>query len=158
MLDEAQLIAFSRRFGELATFHDANKCSATAPEIFRISNVQQDGQALRGSSDTVGDYFRKIARCWHTDGSYKALLALATCLYGLEVSDEGGDTLFANMAAAYDALSQAMKVRLEGLHMVHNYENNMALTPGHPPMTAQDRMLLPPVTHPVVRRCAGDRI
>lgn len=158
MLDEAQLIAFSRRFGELANFHDVNKRSATAPEIFRISNVGQDGQALRGSSDTVGDYFSKVTRRWHTDGSYKAVPALAACLYGLEVPDEGGDTLFADMAAAYDALSQAIKTRSEGLHMVHNYENNMALTPGHPPMTAQDRTLLPPVTHPVVRRCARDRM
>jgi len=156
-LDEAQLIAFGRRFGELASFHDADKRSATAPEIFRISNVEQDGHALRGSSDAVGDYFSKITRRWHTDGSYKAVPALATCLYGLEVPDEGGDTLFADMAAAYDALPQAMKTRLEGLHMVHNYENNMLLTPGHPPMTAQDKTLLPPVTHPVVRRCAGDR-
>ncbi len=101
--------------------------------------------------------FNKITRRWHTDGSYKAVPALATCLYGLEVPDEGGDTLFADMAAAYEALPQAMKTRLKGLHMAHNYETNMDLTPGHRPTSAEDKMLLPPVTHPVVHHCAGGR-
>ena len=48
-LDEAQLITFSRGFGDLATFHEEDKRSATAPEIFRISNVEQDGQGVRSS-------------------------------------------------------------------------------------------------------------
>jgi alpha-ketoglutarate-dependent taurine dioxygenase len=156
-LDETQLIAFSRRFGELATFHERDKRSATAAEIFRISNVEQDGQTLRASSDSVSNYFSKITRRWHTDGSYKAVPALATCLYGLEVPQHGGDTLFADMAAAYAQLPRAMKARLDGLHMVHNYENNMQLTPGHRPMSALDKAQLPPVTHPVVRHCAGGR-
>lgn len=156
-IDEAQLISFSGQFGELATFHEADKRSATAPEIFRISNVKLDGQSLLKSSDTVSSYFSNITRRWHTDGSYKAVPALATCLYGQEIPDEGGDTLFADMATAYDELPQTMKVRLDGLHMVHNYENNMELTPGHPPMSAQDKSQLPPVTHPVVRNCAGGR-
>jgi len=156
-LDEAQLIAFSRRFGNLATFHEEDKRSPTAPEIFRISNVEQDGERVRSSSDIVNRYFSKVTRRWHTDGSYKTVPALATCLYGLEVPEVGGDTLFADMAAAYDGLSKSMKTRLDGLHMVHNYENNMELTPGHRPMTAEDKELLPPVTHPVVRNCGGGR-
>ena len=56
-LDEARLIAFSRGLGELATFHEPDKRSATAPEIFRISNVESDGRELRAESDTVADYF-----------------------------------------------------------------------------------------------------
>ena len=156
-LDETQLIKFSQGFGNLATFHEEDKRSATAPEIFRISNVEQDGQGVRSSSDIVNRYFSKVTRRWHTDGSYKTVPALATCLYGLEVPGEGGDTLFADMAAAYDSLPKSLKTRLDGLHMVHNYENNMELTPGHRPMTTEDKELLPPVTHPVVRNCAGGR-
>ena len=156
-LDEAQLIPFSQGFGNLATFHEEDKRSATAPEIFRISNVEQDGQGVRSSSDIVNRYFSKVTRRWHTDGSYKTVPALATCLYGLEVPDEGGDTLFADMAAAYEDLPKSMKTRLDGLHMVRNYENNMELTPGHRPMTTEDKELLPPVTHPVVRDCGGGR-
>ena len=112
---------------------------------------------MRASSDIVNMYFSKVTRRWHTDGSYKTVPALATCLYGLEVPEEGGDTLFADMAAAYDDLPKSMKTRLDGLHMVHNYENNMELTPGHRPMTVEDKKLLPPVTHPVVRNCGGGR-
>jgi alpha-ketoglutarate-dependent taurine dioxygenase len=157
VLSEVQLIAFSAKFGPLAIFHEADKRSTTAPEIFRISNVEPSGQTLRKAADSVNTYFTKVTRRWHTDGSYKSVPALATCLYGLEVPDEGGDTLFTDMAAAYDALDESMKKRLAGLHMVHNYENNMELTPGHRPMSAEQKAQLPPVTHPVVRRCGGGR-
>ncbi|MBT6277127.1 MAG: TauD/TfdA family dioxygenase [Chromatiales bacterium] len=156
-IGEQELIRFSVGLGDLATFHEPDKRSLSAPEIFRISNVEQDGRALRQTHDPVSTYFTNITRRWHTDGSYKAVPALATCLLGLEVPPEGGDTLFADMATAYEGLSPSMQATLAGRHMVHNYENNMEITPGHRPMSPEEKALLPPVTHPVVRRCANGR-
>lgn len=156
-IDEPQQIAFSRHFGALATFHEPDKRSATAPEIFRIANVVQQGGALRDDGDPVQSYFTNITQRWHTDGSYKAVPAYATTLYGLEVPPVGADTLFADMFSAYDALPDATKRHLDGRQMVHNYENNMRITPDHRPMSAADKALLPPVTHPVVRRYPDGR-
>jgi taurine dioxygenase len=55
---------------------------------------------------------------WHTDMSYQARPSKATLLYAIEVPARGGDTLFANMTAAYEALSEGMKALLDGLRAV----------------------------------------
>ena len=61
-----------------------------------------------------------IGGSWHTDHSYDTAPALGSILYALEVPPLGGDTLFAGMYAAYDALSDGMKAMLDGLRAVHS--------------------------------------
>jgi len=84
------------------------------PDILRLSNVVKDG-APQGLAD-AGTYF-------HTDYSYLAEPARATTLYSIEVPAVGGDTLFADQAAAWEELPADMKSRLEGLVARHHYGN-----------------------------------
>ncbi|MDQ2805093.1 MAG: TauD/TfdA family dioxygenase, partial [Pseudomonadota bacterium] len=64
---------------------------------------------------------------------------------------EGGETEFSDMFLAYDALPEAMKARLQPLHMVHYYEFGRRLFPELPPVSQQEREFVPPVSHPLVR-------
>jgi taurine dioxygenase len=57
---------------------------------------------------------------WHSDLSYKPEPSLGSLLHALELPREGGDTSFANMSAAYDALLAGIKQRIEGKRAVHS--------------------------------------
>ena len=95
-LTEDRQIAFSRNFGELAVHVEQDKVSTRAPEIFRASNVDEDGNRI----DPESEYFRFftiLTGLWHTDGSYKTMPSLGSILHGLEVPLEGGETCFCNM-------------------------------------------------------------
>lgn len=58
---------------------------------------------------------------WHSDITYKAKPPMGSLLYALEVPPTDGDTLFCDMAAAYEALPEDMKTRLAGLNAIHSY-------------------------------------
>jgi taurine dioxygenase len=66
------------------------------------------------------DQTRNIGGGWHTDHSYDEAPALGSMLYAREVPATGGDTLFASMYAAYDALSEGLKATLDGLSARHS--------------------------------------
>jgi taurine dioxygenase len=89
-----QQIAFARRFGEIH-YHPFMKGMEEHPEILEI--IKEEG-------DT-----RAFGEVWHTDQMFNPNPAKATILYAKETPDAGGDTLFANMYLAYDALSEPMK-------------------------------------------------
>ncbi len=149
-LSEAEQVAFSRNFGELAIHQDAEKISTKVPEILRIANVDEDGNILEVDHE-LRRYFATLTALWHTDGSYKAMPSLGSILHGREVPPEGGETWFANMFAAYEALPDDMKRTIDGRHMVHNHEFTRVLCPGLTPTTEKQKRDLPPVTHPLVR-------
>ena len=65
------------------------------------------------------DEVRNGAVFWHTDQSYEAEPASATMLYAIKTPERGGETLIADMVAAYDALSGPMKARIDDLQVVH---------------------------------------
>ena len=118
-LDDDRLAAFSARFGEL----DMAPITATGepfnparPEIAVISNVVEDGKAKGslGNSELV----------WHQDMSYNDLPPKASLLYGVETPETGGETLFYNLYAAYDALPDATKQRIAGLSCKHDATRN----------------------------------
>src|SRR5512142_1271249 len=106
-LTDAELMAFSRRFGELdrvpiraaGVLANDDPRVAVAPEareyVNIISNVKVDGEPIGG----LGNY----EALWHSDMSYNDVPPMASVLYGIEVPPEGGNTSFANMYAAYDA-------------------------------------------------------
>ena len=76
---------------------------------------------------------------------------MGSILHGIEVPPEGGDTLFANMYAAYEALSAEMKKRIRGLRVLHSHDQVLS----HDQKlksASEDYAELPPVTHPLVRR------
>lgn len=79
--------------------------------VMLVTNVRKDGVPIGNLPD--GDMQ------FHSDGAHRASPYLATTLYGIRVPKVGGDTLFADLYAAYDTLPDAMKARLDGLK-VHN--------------------------------------
>jgi taurine dioxygenase len=113
-LKPEQFVAFARRFGKpephvIDQFHFPGHA-----DILILSNRQKDGQPV-GLAD-AGSYF-------HTDYSYLDVPARVTMLYSIETPKQGGNTLFANMYAAYDDLPEAMKQRIDGLVVRHHYGN-----------------------------------
>jgi taurine dioxygenase len=95
-----QQIAFARRFGEIH-HHPFMKGMDAYPDILEI--VKEEG-------DT-----RAFGEVWHTDQMFNPWPAKATILYAKETPDAGGDTMFANMYLAYEALSEPMKALLRGV-------------------------------------------
>ena len=137
-------IAFSKRFGPLEVHLLSQYNHPDHPEIFRLSNRVVDGQPM-GIADG-GSY-------WHSDFAFQEQPAKATILNALEIPPEGGDTLFVDMAAAYDALPDAWKQRLEGLQAVHRYRRK-ASTDGQSTqveLTEAQKQQTPDVAHPLAR-------
>lgn len=136
-------IAFSRRFGELEVHVLSQYNLPGHPEIFVLSNVKEGGRAV--GADRGG-------RFWHSDLSYVERPSLGSLLYGVECPPEGGDTLFASMYAAYDALPEDRKAELTRMRGVHDFAYHYATYLTHrPPLTDEQRARVPPVEHPAVR-------
>ena len=89
-------------------------------------------------------------RLWHTDSSFKRLPALASLLYARTIPPIGGHTEFADERAAYDALPDDMKRRLEGLVAEHSIFNSRARL-GFSNFSDEERQGMPPVPQVVVR-------
>lgn len=150
-LDDDALVAFSKQFGPLEKFPEKDKTLGT-PEVYHVANVSADGEQLSPEDQRV--IFQRNNGRWHTDSSYRYVPSLASILYGIEVlppQAKGGETGFANMLAAYAALDEAMKAKLEPLHQVHAYGEIRRLEPKMPAMSREERDALPPVTHPLIR-------
>ncbi|MCU1376734.1 MAG: hypothetical protein JWO68_4020 [Actinomycetia bacterium] len=116
-LTPEQQIAFTRRFGVLEQHVRKESRLAGHPEILVVSNIlDEQGNAI-GSQDA--------GRFWHSDLSYKKEPSMLSALYAVEVPVKNGkvlgDTSFASSTAAYDALPDEMKQRVDGIKNVHSY-------------------------------------
>jgi taurine dioxygenase len=114
-LSDQDLIAFSRRFGDLdwAPVQETGRRFVEGmPEIYIVSNVTVNGQPIGslGAGEAV----------WHTDMSYLEVPPMASMLYSLEVPPTGGNTSFCSMYAIYDALPEATKRRIANLKIKHD--------------------------------------
>lgn len=138
-----QQITFSRTFGELQVHVLDQYRHPQYPEIYLLSNVK--------AGKTTGEHPDKGTLVWHSDLSFQKRPALATILYGLEVPKTGGDTLYANMYSAYDALDAATKAQIETLRAVHDLDASR-MRAGEPPMSDKQRAAAPPVEHPMVTK------
>jgi taurine dioxygenase len=141
-LTPEQHIAFAERFAPI----DINRFFAAAPGYPMIAEVRKEP-----------DQQRNIGGGWHTDHSYDEVPALGSMLFAREVPKTGGDTLFASMYAAYDALSDGLKATLEGLRACHSSRHvfgpeaqarrgDLAGRIGNPELATQDAV------HPVIIR------
>ena len=145
-LTESEHIAFSRRFGALERTLSQR---TDKPEISLLSNVAKDGEIAK-PDDNLG-LFLKGNRYWHTDSSFKEVPAKASLLRAVEVPDTGGDTEWADMRAAWDALDPDTQQRLEGLVAVHSYAYSQGKVGGIALLDKREQDALPPVRQPVVR-------
>ena len=144
-LDEPQLVAFARRFGEVEKIFLTHYAHPKYPEIMFVSNIKKDGRDI-GHADA--------GSVWHTDMSYTARPPRATLLYALEVPMENGvalgDTQFSSAADAYDSLSDAMKQKIAGLRAIHQVAGRRART-GTGQQDQALRREQPAVVHPIAR-------
>lgn len=144
-----ELVQFSRRFGDLEVNRNSRYALEGHPEVLLVSNVLKDGAPI-GLVDA--------GRTWHTDMSYTLRPPRCTLLFAKEVPVRNGtvlgETRFVSTAAAYDALSDDMKRRLQGLRAVHRFAAKMAArrkTSGAQRALDQEESSVPDVVHPVVR-------
>lgn len=146
-LDHDQHLDFTRRFGPLARTGLLGKhAPAGYPDIFMVTNIRQDG--VRSETENA-------AQQWHSDQSFLPVPARASLLRCVHAPQCGGDTLFANMVQAWEALSDGLKTTLEGLRAFHSLFSSRTLAAaGRKPFSSvQDDELqrLNGVFHPVVR-------
>jgi taurine dioxygenase len=104
-LTPEQHVAFAERFGEI----NINRFFKPVDGYPMIAEVRKEPEQ-KGN----------IGGGWHTDHSYDLAPAMGSILYAREVPETGGDTMFASMYAAYDALSDGLKQTLESLRAVHS--------------------------------------
>jgi taurine dioxygenase len=144
-LDDDDLIAFSRRFGELdfaPIQENGRRFVEGHPEIYVVSNVIENGVAIGslGAGEAV----------WHTDMSYLEDPPKASMLYAIEIPPAGGNTGFTSMYRAYEALPETLKRRLEGRRVKHDgtYNSGGYVREGVTP--TDDPREAPGTYHPIV--------
>jgi alpha-ketoglutarate-dependent taurine dioxygenase len=142
-LEKEEQLAFTQQFGEIEEHVARHSAAGRYGLVHMVTNVGEDGRPTTTLAQ-VGNYH------WHTDKSYHAVPSLMTVLHAKELPPEGGDTQFANMAMAYDALSEAMKRRIAPLRAVHSWAASRRRA-GAPPPSEIEMRERPPVDHPLVR-------
>jgi alpha-ketoglutarate-dependent 2,4-dichlorophenoxyacetate dioxygenase len=146
--DEAQ-IAVSLRFGALETsIRKHRKRSVERPEISDISNIDERHAIL--DPDDERAIYNAGNRMWHSDSSFKPVPATASLLHAREVPLEGGETEYADLRAAWDALPDWRREGLEELVAVHDFAYSRGLT-GYREFTDAERAEVPPVEQALVR-------
>ncbi|OUX37277.1 MAG: hypothetical protein CBE21_09725, partial [Proteobacteria bacterium TMED261] len=133
--------AFARCFGPLNR-HPYVTPMDGHPDVFLIVKEPEDKHHFGNS--------------WHTDLAYAEHPAMATILYGLDVPDAGGDTIFLSQAAAYEALSDGMKTLLSNLRIVYTNANSYGkgsqrFKHGVAKAMEVSQAVTTKVTHPAVR-------
>jgi len=133
-----QQLAFARQMGPVSIPPFAPKYGAD-PELVVLDQVSPKGE---GADE------------WHSDNTFMAEPPMGSILKAVQLPTYGGDTCFASMHAAYDAMSEAMKRMLDGMQAVHDITRPLekAIEAGHSDAVLADvQRAWPPVTHPVVR-------
>jgi alpha-ketoglutarate-dependent 2,4-dichlorophenoxyacetate dioxygenase len=158
-LSDEQQVDFSRNFGEIELAVGSN---VTRPEDRRIpveladiSNLDRDHQVF--ARDDRRRMFNLGNELWHSDSSFRAIPAKYSLLSGRVVPKAGGNTEFADMRAAYDALDDETKAEVEDLICEHSLIYSRGLL-GFAEFTAEEKVTFAPVrqrlvrTHPVTGR------
>lgn len=148
LLAPAALRDFSARFGGIQASVTGKFQDPDVPEVGILSNIVEDGKPI-GIADAGQD--------WHTDMSYRDTMGFVNVLNAHKVPKRDGkplgNTLFANMHAAYEALDPALKQRLKGMTATHDFnkfwEGMLAKGSGRGPLTAAQRASRPPSVHPI---------
>ncbi len=143
-----QQLAFARRIGTI----NVNRFFAHVPDHPEIALVLKEP-----------DQQRAIGERWHTDHSYDEIPAMCSMLHAVETPEVGGDTVFASMYAAFDALSEGLKTTLRGMHAWHSSrhvfgadrkdkETTKTGRIGNPEMATQDALHPVVINHPLSGR------
>jgi alpha-ketoglutarate-dependent 2,4-dichlorophenoxyacetate dioxygenase len=153
--DDDQQLAFARAMGPLertVAIVDEDVRRLKYREMADISNLDVDGSVV--ARDDRRRMFSFGNLLWHSDSSFKATPAKYSMLHARVVPPSGGETEFADMRAAYDALTEAQKSLIEPLVCDHSLVYSRALL-GFDDFTAEEKQLFAPVPQRLVRRHAG---
>jgi alpha-ketoglutarate-dependent 2,4-dichlorophenoxyacetate dioxygenase len=155
-IDDEQLLAFGGLFGTLesATFgvlKDRDH-QRRHRQINYVSNLDPNGQLL--PHDNRVRMYQLANRLWHTDSSFKKVPGRYSLLHARIVPPEGGETEFADLRAAYDALPGTMKSRLEGLVASHALIHSKRQL-GLPDFSQEEQAAMPPAHRPLVHQHPG---
>jgi len=126
-------VLFAKRFGPLE-IHPFIPSNTGVPELVRFEKTAE-----------VAGY----ENSWHHDVTWRAEPSMGAILHGIELPAVGGDTLFSDMGAAYDGLTDAVKQQIDGLLAEHDFMKSFGRTVPEDRM-AETREMFPIVTHPVV--------
>lgn len=147
-LDLAEYVAFGRRWGDPILLIARKNRLATFPELIVQSNAL-----------TVPEPVRNVANHWHCDSSYEAVAASVTMLLGVKAPASGGETLFADMVAAFEDLPAPERERLESFQVRHavsaarpDASERIVRPQDLPAELRSDTNVPAPVTHPLVKR------
>ena len=155
-LNDASHIAFSRQLGRLEHAPKLFGKSLTRfdqPELFDAGNLDASGNILVDERRRV---YNKGNALWHTDSSFNAHRASYSLLLAHEVPPVGGDTEFADVRAAYDALPAALQAKIEPLRAEHWLWHSRMLA-GYPEPTEAERAAKPPAQHKLVQVHPGSK-
>lgn len=144
-LSDDEQIAFSARFG----LFERGLKQISDVKLARLSNVKADGSVA--APDSLQARFHLGNLQWHSDSSYKRVGAKASLLSARVVPSTGGETEWADMRAAWDALDAATQRQLEHAVAVHSYAYSHTWHGGLEIINTDDLQRLQPVQHPVVR-------
>lgn len=154
-LEQAEQVAMARQFGPL---DPGLKKLQKQPERLRefelidISNLDAAGRPMdRDSRKVVGSIANRF---WHSDSSFQSVVATYSMLSAVVLPSWGGETEFADLRAAWDALPAGLQREIEGLEAEHDALHSRGLL-GDTHYTAEQRAVLPPVVWPLVRTHPG---
>jgi len=153
-LTDEQQIAFTRHFGELESYKTAghirkNPDQRLRPGMADFSNLDKDGNII-AADDRVW-FFKLGDRLWHSDSSFRPVPAKYSLLSGRVLPSWGGNTDFADMRAAYDALDARSKAEIEPLVCLHSLIYSRAAI-GFTELSEEEIAAFRPIRQRLVRR------
>jgi alpha-ketoglutarate-dependent 2,4-dichlorophenoxyacetate dioxygenase len=150
--DDESHLDFARNFGPLETtvFKARQDHKLRLQEnLADVGNLDADNKILETNDRTR--LYQLGNRLWHTDSSFKALPAYCSLLHARSIPPVGGQTEFADMRAAYDALPEATKQRIDGLVAEHSLMTSRAKL-GFTDFDENERKIFEPVPQVLARR------
>lgn len=153
-----QQIAFSALFGPVETalgsIRKDRKTRLGNRWLAEVSNIDANNE-IRSSSDPWR-IMQRANELWHTDSSFKSVPGMISFLSAHELPPTGGETEFADLRAAYDALDAAMQVKIQDLLAEHSLLYSRSLL-GYTDFSEEERVAFPPVARRLVRVHPGSR-
>jgi len=147
-INEDDLQSFSARFGPLeeipmGRLSEEQKAKINNRYVTQLSNIIVDGKPIGGLGNAEAS--------WHSDMTYVETPPPASVLLGVEIPDQGGDTYFADQQAAYNALPEKLKLKIEYLTIKHDAAHTSvgSLRPGFEHF--DDPRDAPGSIHPIVQ-------
>jgi len=138
-LTKDEQIAFTEQFGALERHALSNRGTSDSPFVHLVTNLDAAGRPTGKLGSTR----------WHSDKSFRPAPSMATILHAKILPPNGGDTCFANMYAAYEALDEVEKGELDALKVVHSWELSRENIDRK--LSAEEIADAPPQTHPLAR-------